>query len=361
MAEIINRSFYDAAEKGRQDRQAYQQNALTQQLGQQRYEQNALAQSQQLDDRQKETAKEFAMQMVNAARYAEQVPPGQTKAFIEQNFPLLKETYGPEWATADDDQVRQQLTGIAAKFGTQAGVGPAGPQDPGPLESFIGPNGQPVLGTRRQALGQRPYDKPPQVVQQFTPVQTETGIGSFNSRTGQVTSTGVKAPVKDPSGKPPTEGDKRARVMYMSMKNAEKQLEGVSGADTADLMDRALGKVGLGVLNSEEYKKYEAAGLRWAANLLYLKSGATATPDEIRSTWRQFFPQPGDGKDVKAQKAEARSQELTAVNDSYSFESGADAPGAAPATAPSAAANVPTATGPNGQKLYLRNGQWVPQ
>lgn len=315
---IVHRSYYDAAEKGRQDRQAYQGNALAQRLNEQRYQQNALAQTRETEDRASNQQKEFATQMVQAAQYG--IQSATPKQFIQANYPNLARLYGPDWATATDDDVRRGLQDAIGKFGPMAGIGPAAPADPGPLEQFIGPNGQPVYGTRRQALGQRPYDKPPQVVQQFTPVQTDAGIGSFNSRTGQITPTGAQAPPKTPTDKPPTEGDKRARVMYMSMKNAEKQLEGVSGADTANLMDRALGKVGLGVLNSDEYKKYEAAGLRWAANLLYLKSGATATPDEIRSTWMQFFPQPGDGDAVKAQKAEARAQELGAINGSYGFE-----------------------------------------
>jgi hypothetical protein len=134
---------------------------------------------------------------------------------------------------------------------------------------------------------------------------------------------GSMAPVEggpaDPKNKPPTEADKKAAVMFSSMINAENMLAKLpgGGADTASRTQRALSSVSL---QSDEYRKYESAGLRWAANLLYLKSGATATPEEIKSTWKQFFPQPGDGDDVKAQKAQARGEEMGAVADSYNLD-----------------------------------------
>jgi hypothetical protein len=136
---------------------------------------------------------------------------------------------------------------------------------------------------------------------------------------GQSTGTPVGDP-RNPANKPATEGDKRAQVMYKSMRNAEKQIEAVTASDTSDLGQAILGKIGGGkVLQTDDYKRYEAAGLRWAANMLYLKSGATATPGEVESTWKQFFPQIGDGPSVKKQKNESRMQELAAVNDAFSF------------------------------------------
>lgn len=143
--------------------------------------------------------------------------------------------------------------------------------------------------------------------------------------------------------KTPSEGDKKAAVMFGSMVNAEQMLAAMpkGGTDTASTTQAVLGSnpVTSG-LQSDEYRKYESAGLRWAANLLYLKSGATATPDEIRSTWKQFFPQRGDGDDVKAQKAQARGEEMRTVAGTYSLDASKipqhlsappqGAPGAAP-------------------------------
>lgn len=359
---IINRSYYAASEQGRQDAQAEQINALRQRAMQSDLEQenylrgimrdpnstpeqfaragrSDIANSiQNLQPDRAAQAKEFATQMTYAAKYGLQSP--NPKAFIEKNFPFLVETYGPDWANATDDQVRAELQGAAARFGVQAGIAPEQPKPPGELVAYMGTNG-PVYGTREQALGQRPYDKPPQVIQQFTPVQTDVGVGAFNSRTGQVTPTGAKAP---PKAAQQTEADKKAQVLFASMANAEKDIAGLNTSDTSSIGQAILGSNRVTApMQSDDFRKYEAAGLRWAANLLYLKSGATATPDEIRSTWKQFFPQPGDGEDVKAQKAASRQQEMSAVAGAYNIDTSkfgapaAPAPAATPKPAPQAA------------------------
>lgn len=135
-----------------------------------------------------------------------------------------------------------------------------------------------------------------------------------------------------------TESDKKASVLFGSMVNAEKQLAGLKGgADTSSLLQNAMGATEITKsMQSADYKKYEAAGLRWAANLLYSKSGATATPDEIRSTWKQFFPQPGEDAALKQQKAEARNQEMQAVAQAYGLDA-------------SQIPQLPKAAGPPGQ------------
>jgi len=191
---IIPRSYYAAAEQGRQDAQAAQLNALRAQAAQQDVDQQNILSGlmlnpdttpeqfaragrsdianslHNLQPDQAAQAKEFATQMVNAAKYSEQVPQGQTKAFIEQNFPLLKQTYGAAWDQASDDQVRQELHGIAARFGVQAGIGPTN-QD----EKFGSPlpanyQGKPSMvqvsdrGTVRPLPGVSPIEKPSDTV-----------------------------------------------------------------------------------------------------------------------------------------------------------------------------------------------------
>lgn len=184
MAEIINRSYYDAAEKGRQDRQQYDANALRQQALQQDVSQgeytnslmrnptttpeqfaragrsdisNSLVGIQRGQQNDKaDQAKQFAEQVVTASRYVGQIPPGQKKAYIEKNFPFLVQTYGPEWATASEEQVNGELSGISAKFGTQIGVGPAPkPKQyttkPGPRGSII--QVDPETGEEKQVVG----------------------------------------------------------------------------------------------------------------------------------------------------------------------------------------------------------------
>jgi hypothetical protein len=190
---IINRSYFDAAQKGRDAAQQEQSNALlnrarTLDVTQGEYanklmqdptttaEQfaragrsdigNALTGAQNSATAQKQTqAKQFAEQVVAATKYTEQVPPEQTKAFVEKNFPFLVQTYGPEWATATPEQVRTELHGIGAKFGAQIGQAPeqekfSAPQDyqfsDGPGIAQVGTN-----GTVRRVPGVKPIVKPP--------------------------------------------------------------------------------------------------------------------------------------------------------------------------------------------------------
>lgn len=144
----------------------------------------------------------------------------------------------------------------------------------------------------------------------------------------------------DPSKqKQATEGDKKNAVLYNSMTNAEDQIAKLENApggatDTGSIANQLAGSNAITrTMQSDSFRKYESAALRWSANLLYLKSGATATPEEVQSTRKQFFPQPGDGPEVKAQKEASRQQEIEAVRQNM-------LPGAAPraATAPAAPA-----------------------
>lgn len=346
---IIDRSYYDASQQGRQDAQNYQANILRQQAAKQEIDQTGMVQNlmgnpnatpeqfarvgrpdigygiQKAQAIPQEQQQQFAMQMANAVKYASQAPPGQTKQFIERNFPLLVQAYGPSWATDSEDQVHQELLGIGARYSVQAGIAPPQQINTEQLSqdgATIVSDGKTFKVVQpRRVVGQTAQPKIPPPPRGYR--YSASGDGSVEPIPGGPNDpNSPNRPTASP--KPPTEGDKRARVMYFSMKNAEKQLEKVTSSDTSDLGQAILGKTAAGkVLQSDDFKRYEAGGLRWAANLLYLKSGATATPEEIRSTWLQFFPQPGDGPSVKAQKNEARQQEMSAINDTYTFEKGA--------------------------------------
>lgn len=142
---IIQRSYFDAAQKGRDAAQSEQTNALLNRQRQQDIEQtdytNNLARQNAPIQAQAEQAKEFATQMTTAIRYAK--GSSNPKALIERNFPMLVQTFGPEWATATDDQVRAELDGAEAKFGTQAGIAPQQTKAPD-LINGVGPDGKPV-------------------------------------------------------------------------------------------------------------------------------------------------------------------------------------------------------------------------
>jgi hypothetical protein len=122
---------------------------------------------------------------------------------------------------------------------------------------------------------------------------------------------------------PKSEGEKKATVLFGSIYGAEKDVASLEGGtDTSSRGNAILGAIPLDAdlakgFQSQGYKKYQAAAKRWSANLLYMKSGATATPEEVESTYMQFFPQPGDGPEVKEQKKAARMDEMISITGTY--------------------------------------------
>jgi hypothetical protein len=76
-----------------------------------------------------------------------------------------------------------------------------------------------------------------------------------------------------------------------------------------------------------DYRKYKAAALQWSANLLYLKSGATANPAEIQNTWKEYFPQPNDPPEVRKAKADARDAEQKNLKANFGGKPTVAAPG----------------------------------
>ena len=195
-------------------------------------------------------------------------------------------------------------------------------------------------GTIRPVAGASPYqaENKPQLVDVPMPDGTVQKQWLYP---GQKSGAAVGSPKPDGSTPKPTEADKKAAVLLSSMTNAEKTIfdlthnkdgtENKGATDTSSLLQTGLGAIpGVRMMQSDAFRQYESAGLRWAANLLYLKSGATATPDEIRSTWKQFFPQPNEGQDVKDQKAAARQQEISAVQANMGPQAGRSQPSAPP-------------------------------
>jgi hypothetical protein len=108
--------------------------------------------------------------------------------------------------------------------------------------------------------------------------------------------------------------------------------------------------------------------------VIHDRSGAAVTAAEFPRL-RPFIPQVTDDPETIKKKLDNFRKELSSVQQdmamTYSREQGykpnpaqarnMDKPQPAAATAPAApSADGPTATGPNGQRLVLRNGQWVP-
>lgn len=114
--------------------------------------------------------------------------------------------------------------------------------------------------------------------------------------------------------KPMTEYDRKARLLFDEMRDASVQYDSATGGDTSSVGGSMLNSNPVTrPLASSGFKQHEAAGLRWAQNFLYLKSGQSAPAEEVRKTFVQYLPQPGDGDVVKEQKQIARDQALMNV------------------------------------------------
>lgn len=117
-------------------------------------------------------------------------------------------------------------------------------------------------------------------------------------------------PAYAPGGGKPISGEFSSKVVLaQGLRDAETRIaklnpEAVTGLGAALSPER---------MRSSDYKKYTQAAREWAANLLYFKSGAAATPGEIESTWYQYFPVAGDGPEEIAQKNIARNQQMASV------------------------------------------------
>ncbi len=188
----VAQNYLAGREAAQNERYGDARNALTEQSVRQN-EQVFQQQQQQLSAEQQ---KQVATRMMQAAQYGIQSP--NPKQFIEQNFPELAQMAGPEWATADDNAVRQNLQDLIGKFGPQAGVGPA-PQAP-KWEEIKGPRGSiiqrnPVTGEQKQVVGPDNTESRPATSQRFRAMSPDEikaygmppgSSAQINDATGQV-------------------------------------------------------------------------------------------------------------------------------------------------------------------------------
>lgn len=298
MTEVINRSYYDAAQKGVQDRQNFQTNALNQRMGQQRLEHNALAQSRETEDRASMLQKEFATKMVQAAQYG--IASNEPKRFIEQNYPQLAQAYGPDWANATDDQVRSGLQDAIGKFGPQAGIGPVAQK---PDEFTLSP------GQKRFVNGREVAAVPP---------NPSRGIKVRSADGSEITIGGDGVPDYAPTELSKPSRNKLEETFINSQGNAfalreqlakyRDEFSTFAGQAKAAI---ASGKEKLGMENAPQQQQFLADFTSWksdTARLLssYLNqlSGAAISPHE-ETRLKAGFPNDGDSPTVYKAKAES--------------------------------------------------------
>jgi hypothetical protein len=113
-----------------------------------------------------------------------------------------------------------------------------------------------------------------------------------------------------------TEVQAKSEKFANKMETAEKNLSGIIN-EGASVTGRGLDMVpGGNFLQSDKYQKYRQAQDNFITALLRDESGAAIGTAEFKRYERELFPQPGDGPQVIAQKAEARKTAIEAMKKS---------------------------------------------
>lgn len=381
---------------GRQNAQDEQYGDIRNQLGQQSIQQNQQAMQQNQQAMQQNQAalsedqqRKVATRLMQAAQYGIQSP--SPKAFIEQNYPELAQAAGAQWQAADDNAVRAQLQDLVGKFGPQAGVGPAQPKERS-LINTVGPDGKPVRG--EDVPGASVYVAPEKVPPRFRAMNPQElkSYGLPDGTAAQINDTTGQIQVVN---KPPDASGAGARGTFRNIQGLRKEFDGLpevknykmvlplfQRAATApptragDLsIIYALGKMfdpGSVVREGELILAQNTAP--WLTNLVSKAnsqlSGEGALSPETRAAiveslkgQMESLRQPYDQERERfAGYADENGWEpAQVVGKATPGEAfGAGGPGGANAPAAPTAPVEQTATGPNGQKLALRNGKWVP-
>jgi hypothetical protein len=166
--------------------------------------------------------------------------------------------------------------------------------------------------------------------------------------------------------KPLTEGQAKAVAFASRMESADKVMTDLSSKGLNKTIPGGMGNnlVGSAItaMAPADQQRLMQAKRNFINAVLRRESGAVINPDEFANAERQYFPQPGEGSEVIAQKARERRVAIEGMRADVpkGKQSEVDRIAGAGASAPTGAA-VQTATNPKtGEKLQLVNGQWVP-
>jgi mono/diheme cytochrome c family protein len=158
-----------------------------------------------------------------------------------------------------------------------------------------------------------------------------------------------------------------AKIKLKNVQTARQQLERIKEAFAEGTGGAGMNAFGpMQGFPTQLGKKFDARvdQMRSTLTALTRTPGVGSMSDYETKLDQSKFPARGDYESVTADKIKGLEDLLASIESGYTdlLSGGAQAGAAsAPTAATPAPASVPTATGPNGQKLYLRNGQWVPQ
>lgn len=191
-------------------------------------------------------AKQESLQRLGAvARQALSLDPVSRRAFSKQAMQAYGSAFKAlgvdpqkgmaEFETLPDDELERRLQQVAAFAPQEAG-------DTGPLSAYVDPKtGQPVYGTRQQALGQRPYDKPPSIVMgAYRPLSPEevkaAGLPAGTSAQRDLATGKIDVLSKPDSTKTDQQALAKALQVYEEAKKG--LLSGLAGSSTGPVAGR---------------------------------------------------------------------------------------------------------------------------
>lgn len=144
-------------------------------------------------------------------------------------------------------------------------------------------------------------------------VETDTGLATFNPRTGQLTPITQDGKPVAGKGAKPTEGERNAAGFAGRMIEASNILNSPNIAAAAPGFGSGLagavpfvGETLKNVVQSPETQQYAQAASDWVRAKLRRESGAAIGDDEALREFRTYFPVPGDSPQVIRQKTQAR-------------------------------------------------------
>lgn len=334
---IQNRDYYGAAQRGRVDaldeRAMQQRNALGRLQVGQAQQFNALAKNPQAtadqyarigrsdvanymvgrENAESEQKKQSAKFLFQAAQYGLSSP--RPKQFIEQNYPQLAQMYGPDWATATDDDVKAGLQDALGRFGPMAGEAPPQPKGHGTLlYKYLDDQGKPVYGDASTAMGKSPYEKPSHGISMTTPDGTEVQIGG--NGVPNYGGVGLTKPNANKLQEAFINAQGNAYALREQMAKYKPEFSTLGGrfkAGVANLKEQ------VGMENAPQQQQYLADFTSWKADTLALLSqylhqlsGAAISEHELVRL-KGGFPNPDDGPSEYKAKADATMRRFALV------------------------------------------------
>lgn len=342
---------------------------------------------------------------VGYARLKQALDSGNPKAYVLQREPELVaklQQQGVDLASVDDQTAARIIDGFAREYAGKAGILPANEMQSGVQSTFVGKNGNMWLVGRDGHVRDTGT-----AVSQFAqkPVEAGGGLYSYDpgrgALTGQIASPKVQIGAAAAKAGAQQEAKESATTAAIPQQvgaktQAERSAvfidEGLRAADSLPVINRALellDSVKTGGIDAAKLAATNFFGITGADEAELSNNLGKAVLSQLRATFgAQFTEREG----ARLDQIEANFGKSTAGNrrllqqtkqiveraarrginaaeetgDMFSADEirrsmSMDLRPASPAqaTTPQAGQEV-TATGPNGEKLVLRNGQWVP-